>query len=73
MFLLFQGNMNKDELWKQAGAELGQAQLKLGLDHTSTSLHWIAARKLVLLKTKFSFYTILIQLEIAELAIASYS
>ena len=34
---------------KQAGAELGQAQLKLGLDHTSTSLHWIAARKLVLL------------------------
>ena len=24
---------------KQAGAELGQAQLKLGLDLTSTSLH----------------------------------
>ena len=25
--------------YKQAGAELGQAQLKLGLDLTSTSLH----------------------------------
>ena len=24
---------------KQAGAELGQAQLKLGLDFTSTNLH----------------------------------
>ena len=28
--------------WKQAGAELGQAQLKLGLGFTSTNLHWIA-------------------------------
>ena len=27
---------------KQTGAELGQAQLKLGLDLTSTSLHLIA-------------------------------
>ena len=32
----------------QAGAELGQAQLKLGLDFTSTNLHLIA-KKLVLL------------------------
>ena len=27
------------EYGKQAGAELGQAQLKLGLDFTSTNLH----------------------------------
>ena len=36
------------EWMEQAGAELGQAQLMLGRDLTSTSLHWIA-RKLVLL------------------------
>ena len=29
---------------KQAGAELGQAQLKLGLDFTSTNLHLIAKK-----------------------------
>ena len=29
----------KERLDKQAGAELGQAQLKLGLDLTSTSSH----------------------------------
>ena len=36
------------EKTEQAGAELGQAQLKLGLDLTSTNLHW-KARNLVLL------------------------
>ena len=30
-----------DYTWKQAGAELGQAQLKLGLGFTSTNLHQI--------------------------------
>ena len=43
---------------------MGQAQLKLGLDFTSIQLFEY---------TNFLFYNVLIQLEIAELAIASYS
>ena len=55
--------MGKDDIEKrQAGAELGQAQLKLGLDFTSIQLFQYT-----------NFYSILIRLEIAELAIASYS
>ena len=46
---------------KQADAVLGQAQLKLGLDFTSIQLFEY---------TNFPFYSILIRLEIAELAIA---
>ena len=49
---------------KQAEAVLGQAQLKLGLDFTAIQLFEY---------TNFPFYSILIRLEIAELAIASYS
>ena len=64
-------------------AELGQAQLKLGLGSTSNDLQWIARQlvllyslsipSLIALKTNFPFYNILIQLEIAEFARASYS
>ena len=43
---------------------MGQAQLKLGLDFTSIQLFEY---------TNFPFYSILIRLEIAELAIVSYS
>ena len=66
------------EIWenlKQAGAELGQAQLKLGLGFTSTlDSKWLA-RHLDLLYSRptLPFYTILSQLEIAELTLASYS
>ena len=49
---------------KQAGAVLGQAQLKIGLDFNSIQLFE---------KTNIPFYSILIGLEIAELAIASCS
>ena len=60
------------KVFQQAGAELGQAQLKLEL-----KLYWqlvdsqLSAGHLVLLY--FPFNTILIRLEIAEIDIASYS
>ena len=47
---------------KQAGAELGQAQLKLGLDLNSI---WIKLVFIVVVElTNFHFYTYLIRLEI---------
>ena len=68
----------KMKKWKDhAGAELGQAQIKLELGFTSTNLHWkVKTTSLIVLVeyTNFPFYNILNQLEIvAELAIASYS
>ena len=51
---------------RQAGAELGQAQLKLRLDLTPSLI--VLAEQ-----TIFPIYTIPIQIQIAELTIASYS
>ena len=57
---------------RQAGAELGQAQLKLGLEFNSKYFNYTS---LIVLaeQTNFPFYTYFIRQEIAELAIASYS
>ena len=56
---------------EQAGAELGQAQHKLGLDFNSINLNLTS---LVLVETtNFPFYTYLIRLEIPEFAITSFS
>ena len=56
---------------EQAGAELGQAQLKLGLDFNSINRNLISLIVLVEL-TNFPFYIFLIRLKISELATASY-
>ena len=41
-----------DRIRKQAGAELGQAQLKLGLGFTSTNLHRIARQLSLIVLTE---------------------
>ena len=55
---------------KQAGAELGQAQLKLGLDFNSINLNKYSLVVLVEY-TNFPLYTHFIWIEIAKLAMAS--
>ena len=51
-------NLTHTNIHKQAGAELDQAQLKLGLDLLVVLVEW----------TNFPFYFILIGFEISELA-----
>ena len=61
---------------EQAGAELGQAQIRLELRFISNVQNWLTKLKslnVLVELTNFPFYTFLIRFDIAELAIASSS